>query len=93
MSKYQKIGGKNGIVVTENWTGGSAISRKVVIYLIGNSNTKKDLKIKSVLDKNKYEKAKIVNDEKLSTINLKECKFYGRWNYFILPIECDHNDS
>jgi hypothetical protein len=49
--------------ITENWRGRPLTTREVVINLIGNTTTKKELKIQATLDENKYQKGIKVSDE------------------------------
>ena len=39
------------------------------------------------MDKNVYEKGKVVSDEGLSGINLTMDDWHGEWNYVIAPVK------
>ncbi|MBQ9327580.1 MAG: ISAzo13 family transposase, partial [Solobacterium sp.] len=61
------------------------IDIETVVNLISSTTTKKGLKVKCVLDTNKYELKQKITDEQANTINLEECDQFGKWNYIILP--------
>ena len=71
--------------ITENWRGRPLISRAVIVNLIGNTTTNEGLTINAQLDTNSYPKGIKVSDQEMATINIKEHKFHGDWNYTIAP--------
>ena len=62
------------------------LSRQVVVNLIGNTTTKKGLRIYAELDENIYQKGMKISDEQLAEVNLNKDEFHGNWNYIIKPI-------
>lgn len=84
-SKWNKIEHKMFSFITKNWRGKPLISLETIVNLIGSTRTKNGLKIKVMLDKKIYEKGRKVSDEDYSTINIKNGRFHGEWNYVIMP--------
>ncbi len=85
-SKWNKIEHKMFCYISGNWRGKSLTSRQVVVNLIGNTTTKKGLKIDAELDENLYEKGIKISDKQLAKINMVKDEFHGEWNYIIKPI-------
>ncbi len=71
--------------ITKNWQGKPLIDIQTVIYLIGNTTTQTGLKIKCVVDTNKYPTGRKVSDAELNDINIFPCETLGKWNYIIKP--------
>ena len=84
-SKWNKIEHRMFSYISSNWRGQPLESFEAIIELIGNTTTKKGLKIKAKLDKRKYLKGKKISDEEFSKINLVKNKILSQWNYSILP--------
>ncbi len=84
-SKWNKIEHRMFCLITENWRGRPLTSREVVINLIGNTTSKKGLKIQATLDENQYQKGIKVSDKELSSVCLERSEFHGDWNYRIIP--------
>jgi len=57
----------------------------VVVNLIGSTTTAKGLKVKSELDRKRYEKGIKVSDKDFKTINIVKDSFHSEWNYTIQP--------
>ena len=72
--------------ISKNWRGRPLIDTATVVNLISNTTTKKGLKIKAVLDSNKYEKGIKISDKEMKEINIKYNDFHKEWNYTIHPI-------
>jgi len=70
---------------TQNWRGRPLISRQTVVNLIGTTQTKAGLEVRSVLDENSYETGIKVTDLEMEKIRIKREGFHGEWNYEILP--------
>lgn len=85
-SKWNKIEHKMFCYISGNWRGKPLTSRKVVVNLIGNTTTKKGLKIFAELDEQTYQKGIKISDEELAKVNLIRDDFCGNWNYIIKPI-------
>ena len=71
--------------ITENWPGRPLISRAVIVNLIGNTRTRKGLRINGGLDENSYERGIKVSDEELAALKIRKGKFHGDWNYTLCP--------
>ena len=84
-SKWNKIEHRMFSYISQNWRGKPLITREVVVQLIGNTRTKTGLKIQAQLDLRSYETGKKINEKQMDTINLKDYKFCGKWNYKISP--------
>ncbi len=85
-SKWNKIEHKMFCHISGNWRGKSLTSRQIVVNLIGNTTTKKGLKIYAELDENVYQKGIKISDRQLAEVNLIKADFHGNWNYIIMPI-------
>jgi hypothetical protein len=84
-SKWNKIEHRMFAHITQNWRGRPLLTREVVVNLIGNTTTKKGLRIKAELDINKYQTGIKVSDVEIEGINLTRSDFHGEWNYKIAP--------
>jgi transposase len=82
-SKWNKIEHRMFSHISSNWRGQPLTSHEVVVNLIGATKTKTGLKIKSILDENKYETGKKVSKEELDKIRIERKDFHGDWNYAI----------
>jgi hypothetical protein len=82
-SKWNKIEHRMFSHISSNWRGQPLMSHEVVVNLIGATKTKTGLKIKSMLDENKYALGKKFDKEVLSKINLIRKDFHGDWNYAV----------
>jgi hypothetical protein len=51
--------------------------------LIAKTSNKTGLKIRAVLDENRYETGKKVSDTEMKSINIHRNSFHGEWNYLI----------
>ncbi len=85
-SKWNKIEHKMFCFISKNWRGKPLVDTATIVQLIGSTTTSKGLKIKSMLDKNKYEKGIKISDETLEKVVLEKNVFHGEWNYKISPI-------
>ncbi len=84
-SKWNKIEHRMFCNITANWRGRPLISREVVVNLIGNTTTKTGLRIKALLDENKYQQGIKVSDNELAMLNIERDDFHGEWNYKLNP--------
>jgi hypothetical protein len=71
--------------ITANWRGRPLLSREVVVNLIGATTTHQGLKIKAVLDENRYEAGIKVTDQEMASLSIIPDSFHGEWNYRINP--------
>lgn len=86
-SKWNKIEHRLFYYITKNWQGKPLVDIETVVNLISSTTTTKglSLKVKCVVDTNKYELKQQVTDEQAESINLEECDQFGKWNYIIRP--------
>lgn len=84
-SKWNKIEHRLFCYITKNWQGKPLVDIETVVNLISSTTTRKGLKVKCIVDTNKYEINKKITDEQAETINLEECDQFGQWNYIIRP--------
>ncbi len=84
-SKWNKIEHRMFCHITENWRGRPLVSRAVVVNLIGSTRTRTGLQIQAELDINTYEKGVKISDREMESVQLKQDKFHGDWNYRIEP--------
>jgi transposase len=84
-SKWNKIEHRMFCHITENWRGRPLRSLGVIVNLIGNTRTKKGLRIKAELDINSYEIVIKVSDVQFAAVKIKKDRFHGEWNYMISP--------
>src|SRR5438876_1208402 len=71
--------------ISQNWRGQPLLTHAAIVSLIAATRTKTGLKVRGVLDTQKYPKNVELTDEQMFAINLKPAKFHGDWNYTILP--------
>lgn len=84
-SKWNKIEHRLFSFITINWRAKPLLSYRTVVQLIAATTTDTGLKVRAVLDENKYPKGVKVSDAQLAAINLSRHSFHGDWNYTISP--------
>jgi len=84
-SKWNKIEHRMFSFISMNWQGHPLESYETVINLIGDTTTRKGLKISARLDRNKYEKGQRITDIEMEEIQLHRHSTYPKWNYSIHP--------
>jgi len=84
-SKWNKIEHRMFCHITHNWRGRPLTSHEVIIQLIGSTTTKKGLRIKAELDREKYPLGKKVSDKEMAALRVEKADFHGEWNYCIKP--------
>jgi hypothetical protein len=84
-SKWNKIEHRMFCHITQNWRGRPLVSQAVIVNLIGDTTTETGLTINAELDPNTYENGIKVSDAEIATVQLKQHKFHGDWNYCISP--------
>lgn len=84
-SKWNKIEHRMFCHMTQNWRGRPLVSQAVIVNLIGDTTTETGLTINAELDPNTYENGIKVSDAEIATVQLKQRKFHGDWNYSISP--------
>jgi len=84
-SKWNKIEHRMFSFISMNWKGKPLENYETVVKSIAATKTRKGLKIKSRLDKSKYQKGQKISKEEFSEINLKFNDKFPLWNYAIKP--------
>lgn len=84
-SKWNKIEHRLFSYISINWRGKPLTSYEVIVNLIAGTTTKKGLKVKCMLDKNKYPKGIEITKEEVEELGIVRDKFHGEWNYTFTP--------
>ncbi|MDR1889668.1 MAG: ISAzo13 family transposase, partial [Zoogloeaceae bacterium] len=84
-SKWNKVEHRLFCYISKNWQGKPLIDIETVVCLIGNTTTKKGLKVLCVKDDKVYALAQSISDEEFTGINIVKNKSLGDWNYTISP--------
>jgi hypothetical protein len=84
-SKWNKIEHRLFSFISLNWKGKPLVNYETVVNLIGGTRTRTGLKVKAVLDANRYETGVAVSDEDIAQLRLKRHKVHPDWNYTISP--------
>lgn len=84
-SKWNKIEHRLFSFISLHWQGEPLVSYETVVNLIGSTTTKKGLRVKAKLDKQKYEKGKKISDKEMEKLNIEYDKVNPQWNYTIRP--------
>ena len=84
-SKWNKIEHRLFSFITINWRGKPLLSYRTIVQLIAATTTDAGLKVRAILDENKYPKGVKVTDAQLAAVNLTPHDFNGEWNYTLSP--------
>jgi transposase len=84
-SKWNKIEHRLFCHITNNWRGRPLSSFETVVRLIGNTRTRKGLRVRAKLDRRKYPKGAIVSKAEMASLKLFRHEFHGDWNYELRP--------
>jgi hypothetical protein len=84
-SKWNKIEHRLFGQITINWRGRPLTSHEVIVQVIANTRTQTGLYVRAELDTNTYPTGVKVTDQQLQTVNVRQAKFHGEWNYTIRP--------
>jgi hypothetical protein len=87
-NKWNKIEHRMFSFISKNWRGIPLVSVAVIINLIGATTTERGLSIRCVLDEKTYETGIKVTEKEFNSIDIKNDKFHGEWNYTILNNVC-----
>jgi hypothetical protein len=71
--------------ISMNWRGRPLETYETVVNLIGNTTTRKGLKVKARLDKHKYPTGVRVPRAEMDALNIHRNDFRGEWNYTLQP--------
>ena len=84
-SKWNKIEHRLFSFISLNWRGQPLLNFETVINLIGGTHTQSGLKVKAVLDIDRYETGIATPDEEIDKLRLKRHRTHPHWNYTLLP--------
>jgi len=84
-SKWNKVEHRLFSFISINWRGKPLRTYRTIVQLIAATTTDAGLKVRAVLDRNKYPKGVKVPDVEFDAINITRHDFHGDWNYTIKP--------
>jgi hypothetical protein len=84
-SKWNKVEHRLFSFISTNWRGEPLRDYETVVRLIAATTTAKGLSVVCRLDRRRYPTGRKVSDEDLATLNLRQHRFHGEWNYVIRP--------
>jgi Rhodopirellula transposase DDE domain len=86
-SKWNKIEHRLFSFISQNWRGQPLLTHAAIVSLIANTHTATGLKVRCVLDTNRYPAKTIVTDKQIAQLQITRSAFHGDWNYTIHPHE------
>ena len=89
-SKWNKIEHRLFSHIATNWRGKPLVSLVAVVSLIGSTRTASGLRVRSEIDRMRYQEGVVVTDEQMARINLERHTFHGDWNYSLQPARARH---
>lgn len=84
-SKWNKIEHRLFSQITLNWRGKPLTSYEVVVNLIAATTNSKGLKVKCMLDTNKYPTGIKIEKKQVEELGIIHDEFHGEWNYTFKP--------
>lgn len=84
-SRWNKIERRLFSFISQNWRGKPLLTHATIVNLIGATRTRTGLRVRCVLDTNRYPKKVSVSAEQMASIRLTRNNFHGDWNYTIKP--------
>src|SRR3954470_6572785 len=84
-SKGNKIEHRLFSFITMNWKATPLVSYRVIVDLIGATQTKTGLTVRCELDSTEYPKGIVVSDQEMDILHISRDAFHGEWNYTIHP--------
>jgi Rhodopirellula transposase DDE domain len=84
-SKWNKVEHRLFSFISINWRGKPLRTYRTIVQLIAATTTDAGLKVRAVLDRNKYPKGVKVSDVEFNAINITRHDFHSDWNYTIKP--------
>jgi hypothetical protein len=84
-SKWNKIEHRLFSFISLNWKGKPLVNFETVVNLIGGTRTRGGLKVKAVLDTNRYETGVEVSKDDVDQLRLQRHKIHPDWNYTLWP--------
>ena len=85
-SKWNKIEHRLFSFITMNWKATPLVSYRVIVDLIGATQTKTGLAVRCELDSTEYPKGIVVSDQEMDILHISHDEFHGEWNYTIHPV-------
>jgi hypothetical protein len=79
-SNWNKVKHEMFYHITQNWHEKPLISHEVIVNLIGNTTTRKGLKIRAGLDENEYQSGVKILDKEMAEGDIEIDDFHGEWN-------------
>lgn len=84
-SKWNRVEHRVFSFISLTWKGQPLWSYRTVINLIGATKTRTGLKVRAVLDRNKYETGIKISDEEMQRLRIRRHKTHPNWNYTLRP--------
>ena len=84
-SKWNKIEHRLFSQITLNWRGKPLTSYEVIVNLIAATKNSKGLRVKCMLDTNKYPKGTKIEKKQVEELGIIHDEFHGEWNYTFKP--------
>jgi len=84
-SKWNKIEHRLFSFISQNWRGKPLLTHATIVNLIAHTRTSTGLRVRCVLDTNRYPKNVQLTAKQMASVNLVPDEFHGDWNYTIRP--------
>jgi hypothetical protein len=84
-SKWNKIEHRLFSHIAMNWRGTPLVDLATILSLIGSTQSRAGLRVRSELDRGAYPSGVTITDAQLATVHLERGRFHGDWNYTIHP--------
>ena len=84
-SKWNKIEHRLFSFISQNWRGQPLLTHATIVSLIANTRTATGLKVRCVLDANRYPAKITVTNKQMAQLHITRADFHGDWNYTIHP--------
>ena len=84
-SKWNKIGHRLFSHIAMNWRGTPLVDLATIVSLIGSTDSRSGLRVRSELNRGQYPAGVTVTGAQMATIHLERHRFHGDWNYTIHP--------
>lgn len=85
-SKWNRIEHRLFSFISLNWKGQPLVNFETVVNLIGGTKTRAGLKVKAILDMNRYDLGVEVSTAAFNDVRLRRHAVHPDWNYTISPI-------
>jgi Rhodopirellula transposase DDE domain len=84
-SKWNKIEHRLFSHIAMNWRGTPLVDLATIVSLIGATESRAGLRVRSELDRGRYPAGITITDTQMATVRLERHRFHGDWNYTIHP--------